>query len=230
MPLGRIARQRRNIGPELRQLDSLAARNAFNDDVAQVLQALDGLGKVGETHTAGSLRIRQRRTPSTLRDRGENREGRAAAHGRLLLGLPPMLFLQVGGEGIGPGMRHTGIIDLMRLLRLRQFAEGAVNCRVTIELDGAGARRSAESRFAFQLTAQDRHYSEAIRLREAQGDLYDAAQIRYNVAIALTKGGRFPDARQYANTALRDFQTYGSGAAAMVEKTLDLYLSDRQGC
>lgn len=110
----------------------------------------------------------------------------------------------------------------MRLLRLRQFAEAAGNYRVTIELDGAGARRSAESRFAFKLTAQDRHYSEAIRLREAQGDLYDAAQIRYNVAIALTKGGRFPDARQYANTALRDFQTYGAGAAAMVEKTLDL--------
>jgi tetratricopeptide (TPR) repeat protein len=44
----------------------------------------------------------------------------------------------------------------MRLLRLRQFAEGAANYRVTIELDGAGARRSAESRFAFQLTSQDR--------------------------------------------------------------------------
>ena len=66
------------------------------------------------------------------------------------------------------------------------------------------------------------HYNEAIRLRESQGNLYAAAQARYNVAIALRKAGSFADARQYADTALRDFQTYGPGAAAMVERTLDL--------
>jgi hypothetical protein len=66
------------------------------------------------------------------------------------------------------------------------------------------------------------HNNEAIRLRESQGNLYAAAQARYNVAIALRKAGRLADARQYADAALHDFQTYGAGAADMVDKTLTL--------
>jgi tetratricopeptide (TPR) repeat protein len=66
------------------------------------------------------------------------------------------------------------------------------------------------------------HYRESIRLEEAQGNRYGAAQSRFNVAITLMRAGRFADARQYAEAALRDFQTYGSGAADMVDTTLDL--------
>jgi tetratricopeptide (TPR) repeat protein len=66
------------------------------------------------------------------------------------------------------------------------------------------------------------HYREAIRLYEAQGDLYGAAETRCNMAIALMEAGRLTDARQYAEAALRGFQTYGPGAADMVDKTLDL--------
>ena len=62
----------------------------------------------------------------------------------------------------------------------------------------------------------------AIRLREAQGNLYAAAQARYNLAIALRKAGSFADAREYAEAALRDYQTYGPGAANEVQETLAL--------
>jgi tetratricopeptide (TPR) repeat protein len=66
------------------------------------------------------------------------------------------------------------------------------------------------------------HYRESIRLKEARGDLYDAAGTRFNVAIALARAGRFADARQYAEAALRDYQTYGAGAAEDVQHTLDI--------
>ena len=67
-----------------------------------------------------------------------------------------------------------------------------------------------------------RHYSEAIRLRETCGDLFGAAQTRYNIALALMRASRLPDARQYAEAALRYFQTHGIGAAEDIQRTLDL--------
>jgi tetratricopeptide (TPR) repeat protein len=67
-----------------------------------------------------------------------------------------------------------------------------------------------------------RHYAESIRLQEAQGNLYGAATTRYNVAIALTNARRLADARQYADAALRGYQTYGQGAAKDVQDTLAL--------
>jgi tetratricopeptide (TPR) repeat protein len=66
------------------------------------------------------------------------------------------------------------------------------------------------------------HYHESIRLDEAQGNLYGAAKNRGNVAVTLARAGRLADARQYAETALRGFQSYGAGAADDVEKTLEL--------
>ena len=66
------------------------------------------------------------------------------------------------------------------------------------------------------------HYREAIRLQEVQGNLHGTAETRYNVALALVHAGRLPDARQYAQAALSDFQTYGAGAAQDVQDALDL--------
>ncbi len=66
------------------------------------------------------------------------------------------------------------------------------------------------------------HHSEAIRLQEAVGNLYGAAQTRYNVAITLTRARQFADARQYAEAALRDYQTFGVSAAQDVQDTLAL--------
>jgi tetratricopeptide (TPR) repeat protein len=69
------------------------------------------------------------------------------------------------------------------------------------------------------------HYRESLRLEEVQGNLYGAAQTRYNVALALMDDGQFADARQYAEAALRNFQAYGGGAADDVQKTLALISS-----
>ncbi|MHC4620438.1 MAG: tetratricopeptide repeat protein [Planctomycetota bacterium] len=63
------------------------------------------------------------------------------------------------------------------------------------------------------------HYREAIRYREMQGNLYGAGQTRYNVALDLYDAGRFTDALEYARAALRNFESYGEGAAADIAKT-----------
>ena len=66
------------------------------------------------------------------------------------------------------------------------------------------------------------HYRQTIRYYEQAGNLYSAAQTRYNVALALAQSGRFGDAREYALAALRNYQTCGPGAADEIQKTLDL--------
>jgi tetratricopeptide (TPR) repeat protein len=64
-----------------------------------------------------------------------------------------------------------------------------------------------------------RHWRESIRYRELAGDIYWAGAARLNIAGALANAGRLADARDYAQAALRDFEPYGAGAAADVEKT-----------
>ena len=75
---------------------------------------------------------------------------------------------------------------------------------------------------AGQLDRALHHYREAIRLFESAGDVYHAAQARYNAALALANAGRFADARDYALAALRNYQTYGAGAQQEIQDTLDL--------
>jgi len=62
------------------------------------------------------------------------------------------------------------------------------------------------------------HYRESIRYEEMQGNLYGAAQTRFNVALALRDAGRLTDAREYAAAALRNYQTYGDRAAAEMQQ------------
>jgi tetratricopeptide (TPR) repeat protein len=66
------------------------------------------------------------------------------------------------------------------------------------------------------------HYRDSIRYEEVQGNLYGAAQTRFNVALALADAGRLPDALAYARAALGNYQTYGQGAAADVQRTQGL--------
>jgi tetratricopeptide (TPR) repeat protein len=66
------------------------------------------------------------------------------------------------------------------------------------------------------------HYQEAIRAFERGQDRYFAATTRWNVAVALVRAGRRSDALAYARTALRNFQTFGAGAAAEVQETQEL--------
>jgi tetratricopeptide (TPR) repeat protein len=66
------------------------------------------------------------------------------------------------------------------------------------------------------------HYRKSISYEESAGNLYGAAQTRFNVALALARDSRFADAQEYALAALRNFQTYGAGAAQDVQQTLKL--------
>jgi tetratricopeptide (TPR) repeat protein len=66
------------------------------------------------------------------------------------------------------------------------------------------------------------HYREAIRYDEAGGNLYEAGKHRFNVAIALMQAGRLADALEYARAALRNFETYGEGAAEVIQETRGL--------
>jgi tetratricopeptide (TPR) repeat protein len=66
------------------------------------------------------------------------------------------------------------------------------------------------------------HYSEAIRYDEIQDNRYGAAGTRYNVALSLAQAGRFQDALLYAQAALRNFETYGEGAAGDIQDAQQL--------
>jgi len=66
------------------------------------------------------------------------------------------------------------------------------------------------------------HFYEAIRGSEASDNRHFAGLVRYDVAISLAKAGRSADAREYALTALRNFETFGASAAADIQKTQSL--------
>ncbi|MCI2430466.1 CHAT domain-containing protein [Candidatus Acetothermia bacterium] len=66
------------------------------------------------------------------------------------------------------------------------------------------------------------HWREAIRYNEAAGNLYGAAQTRFNVALALAQANRLADARVYADAALRNYETFGDRAAEDIQKTREL--------
>ena len=63
------------------------------------------------------------------------------------------------------------------------------------------------------------HHREAIRYFERSGNLYAAATTRFNVAVALANVGRFVEALEYADAALRNYQTFGDRAAEDIKKT-----------
>ena len=66
------------------------------------------------------------------------------------------------------------------------------------------------------------HYRDSIRYKEVAGNLYDAAGTRNNIALALIRSGRFVDALDYANAALRNYETYGEGAMERIQETRNL--------
>jgi len=67
-----------------------------------------------------------------------------------------------------------------------------------------------------------RHYQQAIRYAEAEGDIISAGQRRVNVAITLAKTDRLPDARAYAEAAISNFATFGDRAAAEIQHAQEL--------
>jgi len=72
---------------------------------------------------------------------------------------------------------------------------------------------------AGDLNRSIQHFQEAVHLSEQTGNLYGAAETRRNMAIILFKNSRREDALEYAEAALRGFESYGERAAEMIEKT-----------
>ncbi|HEV7671577.1 MAG TPA: tetratricopeptide repeat protein [Thermoanaerobaculia bacterium] len=71
------------------------------------------------------------------------------------------------------------------------------------------------------------HFRESIQLEENQGNLFGAARARFNMAVAFLKSGRRADALEYAEAALRGFESYGERAAEQIEKTRRLIAAIR---
>ena len=64
------------------------------------------------------------------------------------------------------------------------------------------------------------HYRQSIQLEEGSGNLYGAAESRFNVALALLRAGRREDALEYAEAALRGYESYADRAASEnIERT-----------
>jgi len=74
---------------------------------------------------------------------------------------------------------------------------------------------------AGRIDAALRHCRESIRCKEAIQDRFGAAQTRASAAVALAVAGRFTDAREWAQSALRDFEAC-ENADQEVVKTLKL--------
>jgi tetratricopeptide (TPR) repeat protein len=71
------------------------------------------------------------------------------------------------------------------------------------------------------------HYREAIQRLEQAGALFNASVTRFNVATGFFNTGRRADALDYAEAALRVFESYGMGAADMIERTRGLIAAIR---
>lgn len=111
---------------------------------------------------------------------------------------------------------------------LAHLKEAVRRCSQALELlppnavgDLAVAHNQLGATFAEagDLDRAQEHYAKSIRYEEAQGNRFGAGQTRFSVALLLARAGRFPDAREYARAALRDFESYGDRAAAMIETT-----------
>jgi len=71
------------------------------------------------------------------------------------------------------------------------------------------------------------HHRESIHLEEIQGDLYRTARARFSMAVALLNASRPADALEYAETALRGYESYGERAADKIEETRGLIANIR---
>ncbi|NJL40007.1 MAG: tetratricopeptide repeat protein [Leptolyngbyaceae cyanobacterium SM1_4_3] len=62
------------------------------------------------------------------------------------------------------------------------------------------------------------NYREAICYQEAQGDLYGAADTRFNVALIRTQAGRFDEALLYAQAAISNYEAFGGRAMRDIQE------------
>jgi len=64
--------------------------------------------------------------------------------------------------------------------------------------------------------------NQSIQYSETEGNLYQAGETRFNVAITLANNGRLTDALLYARAALRNFESYGGRAKDMEDEAKGL--------
>ena len=62
-----------------------------------------------------------------------------------------------------------------------------------------------------------RHFQQAIRHKEARGDIFEAGQTRFNIALLLGDADRASDALLYARAALHDFERTGADTSKDAE-------------
>jgi len=115
--------------------------------------------------------------------------------------------------------KHKLINDALRFYKqaLEIFPSNAVDSQATVNFQignvylNAGDFESARS-----------HYDESIRYDEIQDNLQGAAKSRLGIAAIFLMKGRFTYALEYAKAALRNYETYGEGAAEKIQETQEL--------
>ena len=214
--LGQIQREREEptcveAYQESLQLDEIlgnqadAAADAFN--LGHAYKDLPKIRDLGEAE-------RWYRRSLELRPEGD-RQGRARSHGALG-GIALVRF----DEARSAGRPERDLLAYLNAAlesyhhALKLLPEDAVN-DLAVTHNALGAVYGSAGDMDRALA----HYRESIRYDEVQGNVYGAGQTRFNVALALAESGRLADAREYARTALRDFESFGEAAAEVIQKT-----------
>jgi len=144
-----------------------------------------------------------------------------------------MLQLRIKQQALTEGS-HRVDLDLTGLLR--QLNEAVRFCNTALDLlpaDAVNHLAVAHNALgviygsAGDLDRAVQHYRETVQLDEKAGNLYGAAETRFNVALALFYGNRRADALDYAEAALRGFESYGERAGEEIEKTRRLIAAIR---
>jgi tetratricopeptide (TPR) repeat protein len=81
-----------------------------------------------------------------------------------------------------------------------------------------------------KITQARTHYDASIRYKEQMGDIYSAAQTRYNVALMYARRGDFNTSLLYAEAALRGFESSPNAAnmAQLAQRLIDAIKQDMQ--
>jgi len=192
-----------------------AAICAFNLGHAFIaLPALRGLDQA-ESQYRRSLELREER----------DRLGRGGCLGQLgHVAFERYREARAAGRNDEELLRHLNEAARLYLEALDLFPADAVN-----DLAVAHNQLGQVYRGAGDLDRAVPHYREAIQLHEQAGNLYGAADTRFNVALAFANAGRRADALEYAEAALRGFESFGERAAEMIERTHGLIAEIRRG-
>jgi tetratricopeptide (TPR) repeat protein len=114
-----------------------------------------------------------------------------------------------------------------RLVHLNEAARRYYEALELLPSDAVDSIAAAHNQLGLIYMAGDldralHHFRQTIKFCEVRGNHYTATCTRFNVAIALLSAGRRADALEYANAALRGFESYGDRAADNIQKTRKL--------